>query len=146
MNGWPPTAIPRELLLGGRRATPDEEPSNEFPVENAKSTYSDAAPHVSPAEDLADAASDSTPTARAACWPVAVSALIFALLHLSHGPDWVPLFVLALGLGYVYRQTHRILPGIVVHFLLNACSMGMFLVDVFFPHLALHATLGMFGL
>jgi hypothetical protein len=56
------------------------------------------------------------------------------------------LFFLALGLGYVYRQTHRILPGIVVHFLLNACSMGMFLVDVFFPHLALHATLGMFGL
>ena len=74
------------------------------------------------------------------------SALIFAVLHLSHGPDWVPLFVLALGLGYVYRQTHRILPCIVVHFLLNACSMGMFLVDVFFPHLALHATLGMSGL
>ncbi len=65
-----------------------------------------------------------------AVWPVVASSLVFALLHYSHGPDWVPLFFLAIGLGYLYRQTHRIVPGIVVHFLLNAFSMGMFLVEV----------------
>ena len=67
-----------------------------------------------------------------AYWPIAISAFAFAILHLSHGPDWIPLFFLALGLGYLYRQTHRLLPAIVVHFLLNACSMAMFLVEVFF--------------
>ena len=51
------------------------------------------------------------------------------ILHLPHGPDWIPLFVLALGLGYLYRQTHRLLPAIVVHFLLNACSLLMLLVS-----------------
>jgi membrane protease YdiL (CAAX protease family) len=61
-----------------------------------------------------------------AMWPVLVSSMVFALMHFSHGPDWIPLFVLALGLGYLYRQTHRIVPCIVVHFLLNACSFGIF--------------------
>ncbi len=61
-----------------------------------------------------------------AIWPVLVSSMVFALMHFSHGPDWIPLFVLALGLGYLYRQTHRIVPCIVVHFLLNACSFGIF--------------------
>ncbi len=70
------------------------------------------------------------PAACRAVWPILVSSIIFALLHWSHGPDWVPLFFLAVGLGYLYRQTHRIVPGIVVHFLLNAVSMGMFLVEL----------------
>jgi membrane protease YdiL (CAAX protease family) len=137
---------PRELLLGGRPTTLDAKPSDEFLAENVKSTCSDTAPQFSPDKDLADAAGESGPAARAAYWPVAVSSLIFAVLHLSHGPDWIPLFFLALALGYVYRQTHRIFPCIVVHFLLNACSMSMFLVDVFFPNLALCAALGMFSL
>ncbi len=62
---------------------------------------------------------------RPARWPVAVSAAAFAMLHIQHGPDWVPLFVLALGLGYLYRQTHRLLPAVTVHFLLNLCSLLM---------------------
>lgn len=65
----------------------------------------------------------------AARWPVAVSAFTFAILHVTHGPDWIPLFVLALGLGYLYRQTHRLLPAIVVHGLLNACSLLVLLVS-----------------
>lgn len=60
--------------------------------------------------------------------PVVASAAIFALMHLSSGIDVVPLFFLALGLGYLYRQTHRLWPGIVVHSLLNAFSMAMLLV------------------
>jgi membrane protease YdiL (CAAX protease family) len=70
-------------------------------------------------------------THRPALWPILGSALLFSAMHITHGPDWVPLFFLAIGLGYLYRQTHRLLPCIVVHFLLNAVSMGMFLWEVF---------------
>jgi membrane protease YdiL (CAAX protease family) len=65
-----------------------------------------------------------------AIWPVLVSSLLFALLHFSHGPDWIPLFFFAVGLGYLYRQTHRIWPCIFVHALLNGFSMTMFIVQV----------------
>ncbi len=63
-------------------------------------------------------------------WPIVASALVFALLHYSHGPDWVPLTVLALGLGYVYQRTGSVLPSIIVHMLLNTCSYAILLVQV----------------
>lgn len=56
-------------------------------------------------------------------WPVLISAGVFAAMHLGHGPDPIPLFLLAIGLGYVYHHTHRVLPCIVVHFLVNSFSM-----------------------
>jgi membrane protease YdiL (CAAX protease family) len=56
-------------------------------------------------------------------WPVVISAALFAVVHISHGPDFLPLFFLALGLGYLYRQTHRIVPSMVVHFCLNFLTM-----------------------
>jgi membrane protease YdiL (CAAX protease family) len=64
-------------------------------------------------------------------WPMFVSATLFALAHYSHGPDWVPLFVLALGLGYLYQRTHRLVPCMTVHFLLNLASMGVLYLEVF---------------
>lgn len=62
--------------------------------------------------------------------PTVTSAAIFAGMHLAHGPDAIPLFFLALGLGFLYHRTRRLLPCIVVHFLLNACSMSMFLLTL----------------
>lgn len=57
-------------------------------------------------------------------WPgaVLIAALIFALLHLDHGTAPIPLFFLALALGYLYQRTHRLLPSVTVHFCLNAFS------------------------
>jgi membrane protease YdiL (CAAX protease family) len=55
--------------------------------------------------------------------PITASAALFAIMHLAHGPDFIALFFLAVGLGYVYRRTHRITPSLVVHFLLNLVSM-----------------------
>jgi len=63
--------------------------------------------------------------------PILISSTIFAILHYSHGPDWVPLTVLAIGLGYLYQQTHRIVPIIVVHFCLNSFSMTAFAIQLF---------------
>lgn len=62
---------------------------------------------------------------RPGAWPILASSAAFALMHLGHGPDPIPLFVLALALGYLYRQTHRLLPSILVHVLLNSCSLAM---------------------
>lgn len=55
--------------------------------------------------------------------PIVLSAALFALVHWEHGPDPIPIFFLGLGLGYLYRQTHSIWPGVVVHMLMNGGSM-----------------------
>jgi membrane protease YdiL (CAAX protease family) len=55
--------------------------------------------------------------------PLVTSAVIFALLHATRGPDPIALLPLALVLGYLYRQTHRLVPSLVAHAFLNATSM-----------------------
>jgi len=61
--------------------------------------------------------------------PIAVSSLVFSLMHIGQGPAIVPLFIFAVVLGFLYRQTHRLLPSFTVHFLLNAVSMAMLLAQ-----------------
>lgn len=56
-------------------------------------------------------------------WPIVASSALFALAHLGNSADPIPLFVFACGLGYLYQRTHRILPCIIVHMLLNSISM-----------------------
>jgi membrane protease YdiL (CAAX protease family) len=68
----------------------------------------------------------------ASAWlPIVISSLVFALLHYSHGPDWVPLLFLAAGMGYLYQRTHRVVPSLVVHALLNSLSMFGLWLQVF---------------
>jgi membrane protease YdiL (CAAX protease family) len=55
--------------------------------------------------------------------PIAVSALLFGLAHFGYGPEPIPLFLLALGLGYVYFRTHRIVPSIIAHAIFNSFAM-----------------------
>jgi membrane protease YdiL (CAAX protease family) len=55
--------------------------------------------------------------------PIVIASAVFALLHLGHGPDPIPLFVLSLFLGYAYRQTHRIGPPLLIHVGVNALAM-----------------------
>jgi len=85
-------------------------------------------PYAAPGADSPEAKPQPTSEAfanpRPSWWPIFVSATIFALLHWGHGPDPAPLFLLALGLGFLYHRTHRILPCIVVHFLVNSLSMA----------------------
>jgi membrane protease YdiL (CAAX protease family) len=57
--------------------------------------------------------------------PMLVSSTIFALAHYGHGPDPIPLFLLAMILGYLYQRTHRIWPSMVLHFTVNFVSMAM---------------------
>lgn len=58
-----------------------------------------------------------------AWWPVVVSSAVFAAAHQGQGYAPVALFLLALGLGYLYRQTHRFAPCVVAHAAFNALSL-----------------------
>ncbi len=55
--------------------------------------------------------------------PIIVSAAAFGLAHFGYGPEPIPLFFLALVLGYLYQRTHRIVPSIVAHALFNLFTM-----------------------
>ena len=65
-------------------------------------------------------------------WPILVSSFLFALLHLNHGPAAVALFFFAVGLGWVYQRTHRIVPCITAHLLLNGCSLTLLFLEIRF--------------
>lgn len=113
------------VLLGGITSgsltgsfTNPPETSDSFDNSNAY------APPAQYGSDSSATESREPPTDRKVMWvPIVVSAGIFALAHLGHGPDWIPLFFLAVGLGYIYQRTGRILPTIVIHFLVN--SLGI---------------------
>ncbi len=69
---------------------------------------------------------DQSPRLPSKEWgPIAISSILFAAMHIGQGPAPIPLFFLALVLGYLYRQTHRIWPSLVVHLLLNGCTMAV---------------------
>jgi membrane protease YdiL (CAAX protease family) len=56
-------------------------------------------------------------------WPMVVASLIFAIMHYGQGGAPIPLFVLSLGLGFLYRQTGRITAPLVVHMVLNTTTL-----------------------
>ncbi len=58
--------------------------------------------------------------------PILISSLVFAVIHLSQGPAApIPLFILALMLGYLYQRTHRLTPSIAAHATFNLISLVM---------------------
>jgi membrane protease YdiL (CAAX protease family) len=65
-------------------------------------------------------------------WPMVVSGLLFGLAHFEYGMSWIPLSVLGIALGWLYRITNRIWPSLVVHFCINATSMIGFSLSVLF--------------
>jgi len=56
-------------------------------------------------------------------WPSLVTGTLFGLAHFSYGLSFIPLIVLGIILGLLYRATHSIWPSLVVHFILNGSSM-----------------------
>jgi membrane protease YdiL (CAAX protease family) len=135
----------KSLLLGERVRDEEPEPLMAEIVDNAEPLPMQPTPHIgtdptnpyAPPSPTFEPPPSSTPLQPA--FPrlvtdvlsITISSVVFALLHYSHGPDWVPLLFLAAGLGYIYRRTHRITPTIVVHFLLNGLSMMALFVHIF---------------
>jgi membrane protease YdiL (CAAX protease family) len=56
--------------------------------------------------------------------PILISSALFGAAHFGYGPEPLPIFLLALVLGYVYQRTHRIIPCIVAHALFNGLTMA----------------------
>lgn len=56
-------------------------------------------------------------------WPIFAASILFASMHMGQGAAPVPLFLLSLGLGYLYRQTGSLIPCIVVHMILNGMTL-----------------------
>ena len=68
---------------------------------------------------------------------IAVSALLFAIVHLN--PAQMPhAFLLGLLLGWIYCRTHSILPGIIFHWINNSMA---FLFTALYPELPYNAKL-----
>jgi membrane protease YdiL (CAAX protease family) len=57
-------------------------------------------------------------------WPSLVTGTLFGLAHLGYGLSFIPLIVLGIILGLLYRATHSIWPSLAVHFILNGSSMS----------------------
>ena len=144
LQGWLEAAMLRRRgpeLSGPNQAAPEAdwhislqvvEPSSDAPSPAADAAASPYQSPVSPTSSLPlDAAGEDEPRTRLErMLPVGVSSFLFAIVHLGNGPDPIPLFVLALILGYLYQQTHRLWPCIVLHMCLNAASLAMLLASL----------------
>jgi Type II CAAX prenyl endopeptidase Rce1-like len=105
---------------GVNRNAAEIQGSAEFTLEPNANPY--ATPTlVDPSGD--DPGDDAVLVAGASFAPIVISAAFFAVMHWSHGPDPAALFVLALGLGYLYQRTHRWMPSVVTHACLNGTTM-----------------------
>jgi len=54
------------------------------------------------------------------------------MMHIGQGAAPIPLFFLALALGYLYRQTGRLWPCIMVHMILNTFTIVIVILTVYF--------------
>ena len=105
--------------------------------ENPFAAPNSAEPRIHTYSNGDSALTNDVPRMPSRSWtPIIIASTVFALLHISQGPAAIPLFVLAMGMGYLYRQTHRITPSLVVHLLLNACAMATLWWNITHPEVA----------
>ena len=126
----------KEMLFAGGRHQPEVEIFT--PTISAEQPPLDPNPYAPPTPLQYDKPSFQfrmdqtfTPPSPRDWLAIAISMIVFSGLHISHGPGWIPLLIFGAATGLVYQRTHRIVPGIVAHFLLNATSMFGVWVQVF---------------
>lgn len=116
-----------ETFVLGEHAPADE--PELLPAASASNPYSPPIPLATVVSDEAPAQSVSVADASVPMipappvWPVFVSGTLFGLAHLGYGLSFVPLILLGIVLGFLYRATHSIWPSLIVHFILNLIAM-----------------------
>lgn len=70
---------------------------------------------------------------RVPIWPMFVVGILFGLAHFDYGLSFIPLSILGILMGALYRLTHRIWPCFVVHFALNSFSMFSLYLTIHAP-------------
>ncbi|MEM9588530.1 MAG: CPBP family intramembrane glutamic endopeptidase [Planctomycetota bacterium] len=63
--------------------------------------------------------------------PNYITSGVFALLHANQGLAPIPLFVLSVGLGYLYRQTGKLMIPVLVHATLNGTTMLLLTLQLY---------------
>jgi membrane protease YdiL (CAAX protease family) len=144
LQGWLERVAGLTPMAEGARAAPEFQTNAQSTEETSVGSEALLIPAAAPAGDVENpyfaqlaevpvqSSQDLEIVQRPTRWgPIVISSLLFALTHWSHGPDPIPLFVFALGLGYLFQKTHRIVPCIVMHAALNLCSMLGFILSVY---------------
>ena len=130
LQGWLqsiPFVHPIEAILG-KVGWSDENPQNptQEAVEFAGTTTASTSVARNPYEPglvapiQAEILDDNKPP----IWPSIVAGTLFGLAHWGYGLSFIPLIVMGIFLGLLYRATQSIWPCIIVHFMLNATAMG----------------------
>ena len=132
-GGWPARHPNAQVdpALAGANANSDSQP---MPSKSHRGNVDN--PYLSPETlDPAVLSDSSSPWYVASTWaPVVITAFLFGMVHFGQGPAPIPIFVFGLGLGLIYRQTGRIVPCIIAHFMLNSFSMVAFSIErLYFP-------------
>lgn len=100
-------------------------------VKTAEQLAAETNPFASPMQSRPLPSDASSPANRTpAYWPIIVSSLFFALVHVGQGLAPIPLFILAVGLGYIFRQTGSLIACWTMHFMLNCYSMLIFTIAI----------------
>ncbi|WP_158545459.1 CPBP family intramembrane glutamic endopeptidase [Bremerella cremea] len=99
-----------------------------FALESAPNPY--APPALYRDGTTATSAAVATYTPRFQAVPILISSGLFAMMHFGQGAAPIPLFFLALGLGYVFQRTRTMTASFVVHFMLNGQSMVLLLLQI----------------
>lgn len=129
LQGWLTRVLDREPEPAERPAMTPSEVEGAPPPDPVARVVDVDNPYSSPSAYEADigraaAIEAVSPAAPRTAWaPIVASSTVFAVLHLGHGPAPIPLFFLALVLGWLFQRTGRIAPSVIVHFCLNGMSM-----------------------
>lgn len=81
------------------------------------------APTIHDGTTMESSETQATIPVKLAWWPILVTALLFGLAHFEYGMSWLPLTLLGVVLGWLYRTTHRIWPSLLVHMFVNSVAM-----------------------
>lgn len=108
------------------RRTPGEVVISENPY-NPPSTYLDSHPFLRSliSEGSVESELQTGPSVIPPIWPSVVAGILFGAAHIGLGMSFIPLSVMGVVLGLIYRQTHSVWPCIFIHASLNFVSMLM---------------------
>jgi membrane protease YdiL (CAAX protease family) len=122
IQGWLqslPTSTLAVAIFGAQ-----ESPLNHFDPSPAAEPAANALPPIAAIDDYDPPTADSVVQAIPPIWPSVVTGILFGLAHWGYGLSFIPLIVLGIILGLLYRATQSIWPCVIVHMTLNGSSMA----------------------